>query len=445
MRKRGLRWIVPALLLTLLMGVGARADGNQAAPAQLMELPAAQVLTVLPALRLTDRRVTAERLPEGGALTASAAEGEDWPLTKEADHWTLPDGADPAWLTLRWRENGIGCEARYLIQASGCELWEASADDGEYQVTRRSGSFSLRLSLAHVGSAQAHYDTDGLLKGSVLIGDVRQPGTLPMTLQFDRYGRAAGITATDLNSMYTFNRARGEWLNEEGEAVSLDTLPVFDPALHPAPAALPLRTATIYRTEAGAGVDRAALAASAPKLTGFTVTDDTVTLVTDAEDALLLADGSDAYSVSAGTLIRTDGGYIAAPVEPGASLQITLRRGAVTALYQRDKLVSITDAALGAVLYADGSLTLSTGDATVYYSARGRLAQALIESPDGAVLTYNVHGRLTGWSMDGYSWTSDGGWRGTAVNANGNVIHPTVRAPAAVNLKSYPSLEIQEQ
>ena len=46
--------------------------------------------------------------------------------------------------------------------------------------------------------------------------------------------------------------------------------------------------------------------------------------------------------------------------------------------------------------------------------------------------------------MDEYSWSKDSGWRTTAVNEKGNIIHPAVKQPAAVNLKNYPAITTEE-
>ena len=88
-----------------------------------------------------------------------------------------------------------------------------------------------------------------------------------MILQYDEYGRPVMISAADIQHTYTFSRAQGVWEDEAGQATVSDSLPVFTLERHPAPAALPLEIPPVHLSEAGAGIDRAALMSGAPSLT----------------------------------------------------------------------------------------------------------------------------------------------------------------------------------
>ena len=469
-----------ALLLCALIGIGwlltpaAGADGfsfgastaaeteqapaftaasEQGAPAQLFELEAARTLREPPVFQAradgTALELAGTGLPENAVLYAVSAEGDELETVPTDSGVTIPDMSGQAWLVLQWTGGDTAFSVRYLIRDGGqCEFWDAAADDGQRQITRRSGSggYQLSLSLPDVSGATLLYRADGTLLRAIVLGDRREAGTLPFTVQYDEYGRAESITAADLSHTYTYSRPLAAWLDENGTTAQNERLPAFDLNRHPSPAARELAVETIHAKETNAGIDREALWASAPTLTGLTRETGRLTFVSDADDAALTVDGEAYYSYSEGTLTREGTLFIAESPDlfPNARVSATLRRGDVTALYQEETCLSVTDSVIGATLTAQGDLALSVGAGEARYNARGNLTAVDIAGADGATLTYNRQGRLIGWAMDGYIWTRDDGWRTTAVNDKGNVIHPTAKAPSQVRLNAYPDIDIEE-
>ena len=423
------------------------------APTALFDWPAAQALRDAPvwaaSLDAQTLTLTATALPQDAAVTLNARDGARLDFDRTDATVTVLDPPALCWLSLRWTVDDAPATALYLVQDSvACMLWEATLQREGCVITRKSASDGYQLSLEwpKVSSAIVYYDAAGRLLSSVLLGDCRESDHLPLTIQYDRYGRAASVTITDLQRTYTYSRPLGGWVDSDGSPVTDASLPAYDPARHPAPAAEPLEVGAIHLNEARAGIDRAALLAAAPRLEDLTPEDGRLTFRSDADSMELTVDESAYFSTAHGT-IRVEDGRCA--VESGdlyadSVLRLTLRRGALTAVYQGGTLQSVTDSAAGLVWTADGTLTAQAGAATVMYNARGSLTEAQVESKDGATLIYDRQGRLTGWKMDGYVWSREEGWRTTAINEKGNVIHPSVKAPAAVQLKDYPSITIEE-
>ena len=464
MRKGMRRWT--ALVLAALMCVPAAfAEGftfggnvREAAPSvpgNLFELPTARRLRELPALQasgpnggLTLKPDTP--LPDGVSVTLTATDGQPAGEAAILDgSVAVPEVPGMCWLTLSWREEDAAVAVQYVLTApAGCEFWAATADDGQYAVTRKgaSGSYTLELAVPGVSRATLYYNGEGRLQSSILLGDEREPGTLPMILQYDEYGRPVMISAADIQHTYTFSRAQGVWEDEAGQAAASESLPVFSTERHPAPAALPLEIPPVHLSEAGAGIDRAALMTGAPALTELNTVDGAVRFTSDADSAeLITADGL-CFSTDYGTLSH-DGNLFSAVAEgiyADPRIQLVLKRGGITAVYRVTALESVSDAARGIFLAADGTLMLSQGACEAKYNAKGNLTEARIQSADGATLIYNRLGRLVGWEMDGYTWAKEGGWRTTAYNENGNVIRPAVKQPAAVSLNDYPAITLEE-
>ena len=429
---------------------GSPAVNGPALPAQIFELDAARRLRELavPDCAATDGLYRLHiTLPQDCSVTASTTEGTDLAVgTAGADTITLACDQMSCWLNLSWTDGDTAYTARYLFEAGGaCELWEAFAEDVGRKITRKNSRYTLEPDWPDVSAASLYYREDGQLQSALLMGDRRETGSLPLTVQYDCFGRATSVTAADLRHSYRYSRPLASWLDENGETVVSPELPPFELSRHPAPAALPLSMPRVCRTEAAAGIDRAALLAAAPALSDLEITTDSVLFVSDADEALLTADGSVVFSSRQGSIAHSGTAFTAdaTAFEPGATLELALTKDGVTAVYRKNALVSVSDGA-GVTLYADGTLTLETAAAAIRYSASGRLKQAEVEQADGARVTYGPTGQLIGWSMDGYLWSRDDGWRTTAVNENGSVIHPGARAPTAVRLSDYPPLTIYE-
>ena len=417
-------------------------------------LPGARLLRTVPAFDIlaSGEGLTltpASELPEDAVLLLAGMNSEPVGFTQEGFSVSVPRPPEVCWLTAQWTDGVFTVLARYLVSADGrCDFWTASADDRQRVITRRgfSGGYTVEIEIPNVHTATVYYDADGVLHSSVLLGDEREEDTLPMILQYDEFGRAASITAADLQHTYTYSRAQGAWVDEAGSPADSPQLPPFAPERHPAPAALPLEIPTVRLTEAAAGIRRDELTSSAPELKDPSAEEGVLQFYSDADEAeAVTADGL-SFSTVYGTLSHEGTRFYAgiADLAPELRIQYTLVRGSVTAVYQASALQSVSDSTRGVTLLADGTLHLTRGACLARYNAKGNLTEVRVQSADGAVLTYNRQGRLTGWEMDGYIWTRENGWRGTAVNENGNIIHPAVKQPAAVNLDSYPPITIEE-
>ena len=423
-------------------------------PAFIFDLTAAQLLRDMPVFQSicngeSLRLYTTAALPADYQLTAATTDGIPLELIQTGESFqVIGEIPDSCWATLQWTSDGLAFTARYLAQANGhCELWEATADDGSRLITRRnSGTYINRPAMKDITSATLYYRADGQLLSSLLLGDTRDPESLQLTVQYDRYGRPDSITAADLQHTYTYCRPLAAWLDETGAPAEAEQLPAFDIKKHPAPAALPLDIGTIYRSETAAGIDRELLLANAPVLTDCTSDEFRILITADADDAELVVGNTMYFSSSLGSLLHEDGVFTAVTegVGPNDVLEITLRLGTVTAKYVKSRLISVSDSSTGVSWTEDGFITMSKDALSVRYSPKGRLAEATVESPDGATLTYNVQGRLSGWAMDGYLWILNDGWRTTAVNENGSIIHPSAKAPGSIRLADYPAINIQE-
>ncbi len=463
--RRGARLTALLLAAFCLLWTGcARADGFffGATPAPPYEYPApADVFELEAASALRDAPVFAAKVEDGTViLTPRAAlpDGAAWSLTadggtveaeRQGNALRVTDLPGRIWLTLTWTAGGE-ITAQYLIQDGTCELWTASATQlsGTLMTAalthQGGGGYTLSMSLEQVAGTTVYYDADGELLGAVLLGDRRTGAAVPLTIQYDHYGRAVSITATDLAHTYTYSRAQGVWMDEDG-LPAVEALSAFQPQRHPAPAAKSLSHGVLHETEATAGVDREAFLASAPSLSGLSATAEGISFISDAETAEVAVDNL-RFSSARGSLRREDDAFYAEVYAEGMPYTLTLTRGGVTAVWENGALSRVSDRRY--VWTADGALTVSLGAASASYNKNGRLTSVSVESADGATLTYNAAGRLTGWAMDEYSWTRDGSaggvWRTTAVNEKGNVVHPTVKAPAAVRLEDYPAITIQK-
>ena len=448
-----------AWLILLLLAASCAAEGfsfavpepDRPAPASLDGLSCAANLLAVPRFRTESDGTAllltaAEPLPEGVQVTVITADGA--PCEAEVCSPAALRMASPperCWLRLRWNGDGTLYEARYLIQAGDpCAFWEATADDGDRRLTLNAltGAFTLSMTLDNVARTELRYDGDGRFAGAVLMGDTREKGTLPMIVQYDEYGRASAVTAADLLTGYTFNRAQGAWYDSQGRAVELETLPPFDLRRHPAPAAREIAYGDLHLREENAGIDREALLAAAPVLGEITAGEGLAAFTADADEALLTVDGAWVFDSRLGSLHRDGTAFTAADPDltEESVLTVTLIRGSLTAVYEKGALVSVTNRAAGLRWTADGRITLTNGAATVTYSPRGALSGVVVESADGARLTYDARGTLTGLELDGYIWTRKAAWKSTAVNEKGTVIHPSASQPKRINLKDYPAL-----
>ena len=424
------------------------------APAYLFDLEAAQALKKLPVFQVsyeTDQLILtcSDSLLDGCAAAFAIADGAKIAAEIHGQTLTLRQPPEICWLTLSWKESGAALTAQYLIRASGrCEVWNAAADDGQYYIIRKNSgnTYSLSCELENVKSTTLYYNAEGRLISCVMLGDHRGNAPLPLTLQYNPYGCAVSITAADLQHTYTYSRPQAAWHDEAGKPARNEQLPAFDPAEHPSPAARKLTIGAIHRSEKKAGIDRAALLAAAPTLSELSITEGTVSFLSDADSASLTVDRDTYYATAQSTLRHEEAAFVAesADIYIDSRTEITLERGSMTAVYQASTFMRLTDSAKGITLTADGILTYETDAVTAVYNARGNLTEARIHSADGALLTYNRQGRLIGWAMDEYSWNKDSGWRTTAVNEKGNIIHPAVKQPAAVNLKNYPAITTEE-
>lgn len=455
--------LLAACLAVLLLAAACAAEGfsfepavsERPAPASLDGDPSAAALLAAPRLAAqpdgASLRLTAGgALPEGLKASVITADGApcEVEILPPADI-ALAAAPDRAWLHLHWDDSDARFEASYLIQqGEPCSLWEAAAitDGGKLTFNALSGIFTLSLALEGVVRTEVRYDRSGRLLGALLVGDTREQDTLPLTVQYDPYGRAAGVTAADLQYGYTFNRAQGSWYNDQGQAVALDALPAFTLSRHPAPAAREIAWGDLHLSEERAGIDRNALLAGAPVVSDVSVLEGQVRFSSDADEVILTVDSAWAFDSRLGSLIREGTVFTAcsADMTEESVLTFTLTRGGITAVYEQDRLVSVTDRARGIRWTADGQVTLENGAATAVYSPRGALSSVMLESPDGATLTYDARGALTGLTLDGYLWTRKDGWKTTAVNEKGNVIHPSVSQPSQVNPKDYPALTYLE-
>ena len=423
-------------------------------PAYLFDLETAQALKNPPAFQASregERLVLTALtdLPDGSTAAFSTAEGPDVSMEFRGRILTVQNPLEVSRLTVSWTQGDAAMAVQYLVRAEGrCELWNASADNGDYYIIRKgdSNTYSLSCKLENVSSTTLYYDADGRLMSSILLGDRRGNAGLPLILQYNAYGCAISITAADLQHTYTYSRPQGAWFDEAGQPVQDERLAVFDPVLHPAPTARELTIGAIHLSEKNAGIDRAALVAAAPTLNDLTVAEGTVSFVSDADSAALTLNGDIYFSTAQGTLQR-DGTVFTAEtpdIYADSRTEISLERGGMTAVYQALALTKLTESAAGITLTSDGTLTYERGAVAAQYNARSNLTEERIHSADGAVLTYNRQGKLIGWAMDEYSWTREGGWRTTAVNEKGNIIHPPVKQPAAVDLKNYPAITMED-
>lgn len=437
-------------LLTLLltfMAQGAVLAGD--APAELFELKAAQALRALPQaeLALADGELSVsfpDGLPEGAALSVLFPDGTSAALTADGGRYLAAcPGAARCFVDLCWTADGDEYTVRYMAAGGAGMVWSASVRTGGSLVTLGSGGgYTLKTVLPGTDEALSYYTADGALTGSLVRGDRRQAGSLPLTISYDLYGRAVEITALDTADSYRWHRALGKWQSSGGADAPANGLPDFDPALHEAPAAVSLTVGAVFQSEKDLAVDRAQLLAAAPALTALTVEDACVRLTASALGrAEVLVDDEMRYSTDQGTVVRQGDELIVYSdfIYPDSRIRVTLTVGALTAVYQGTALQTVTDRAAGATLSVpDGTLSVRSGAVTAYYTKRGQLSSCTVEAPDGALLTYNARGRLTGVELEGYIWGQKEGWRTTAVNEKGNVIHPSVKKPGNIDIDSYP-------
>ena len=439
------------LALLLALPEAASAEGfsftvnrpAEAAPASVFDLPCARALAALPALTAdwsgdTLRLTLDVDLPAGAETRLAGPDGAALSAAFEGRSMTVRPAPASGWLRLGWTEGGTAVSARYLVRdGEPCTLWEAAATaDGVKVSLDGQGGYHLPLQLDRVAVTDLYYGPDGWLMSSVLLGDTREADTLPLTVQYDGFGRAESVTAADLMDTYTYNRALGAWLDDQGNSVTLDRLPAFDIGRHPAPAARPLTYGTLYLKEGKAGVDRAALLASAPALTSLAIGSGVVTFESDAPQVRLTVDNAWVYDTRQGSLLREGNTYgvAAAYIDEESFVTVTLTRGTVTAVYEGEKLVSVTDSAAGVRWTANGEVRLTNGAATVTYDANGALKQVLVASADGATLTYNAAGNLTGWSLDGYSWSrKHNDWTKDVITQKGEISQLAI--PPLANIK----------
>ncbi len=461
--RKGLRRLSALAFAMLVLFSAASASGAgfasvpvipSPAPASLFDLQAARAIKSIPvcqakadghALKLSFRA----DLPNDVSVSVTTSDGT--PVDFEYSKRTVTLLQPPAlgWLILQWSEKKTRVTVQYLISKDGrCDYWSASADDGSRQIVRKGSDdpYELRITLKNVNDTRIYYNSEGVLLSSVLFGDKRESGSLPMILQYDEYGRAVNITAADTQHTYTYNRAEGRWEDESGKKAKAKGLPAFVSSRHPAPAANKLKVGTIHLSESGAGINRSKLLGKAPKLEELVLEDGSISFVSNTKKAELLVDGSLYLSTDQNTIRQTSKGFRAkaSDIYADSSVRVALQRSGVTAVYQQNILESVSENASGVVLKSDGTLVLRKGAVEVLFNARGNMTEARIQSADGATLTYNRQGRLAGWEMDGYSWTKNGGWHTTAVNEKGNIIHPAVKQPAAVDLKKYPVINLKE-
>ena len=445
-----MRRIVLMAVTLCLLALPVSLKNALAAPETLSGMAGAEWLTDPLSCRAELQEETlrlrfSQGLPEGAALTVRAASGRDLALrSAEAGMWEAQTQAE-GWfqITVQAPLNGGAVALRY-VYTPGEDAWlrEAALTAPGGTLTRQAdGGYRWEESVPDVERALISYDENGVLTGSLLTGDRRAGFPLPMTVAYDVFGGLLSATASDARRVYRWDAALAVWT--AGEAVA--DLPAFTLAEHPAPAAAALTVPPVYREETAAGIDREAVLLAAPARPELWAEDGALYLSVGAFDAAAVTvDGTLVFSSERGSLTLQDGIWTASSllIRADSALAVTLFCGACSAAYEKDALLWVSDGQ-GVTWYQDGTLCLTQGAATAWYSRRGKLTRVFVEQMDGATAEYNASGRLVGLVSGAYSWSRDDGWRGTAINENGNEIHPKVKAPAGIDLSGYPGLEVR--